>query len=468
MTEKAFVPELHDLGKLIAPDISGIPTTDGELMRHGRGAFGDINWQAWGVAEPTTLTWAAIRHHHDDGRGRTNDWRVLPSEVGPDWPTRVAVFLVTIADHLAATTGRALGERQPSLGRGPGDVYCLWRPGMAQELGASPFPIRDGKELQRALELVRRPRQSFESYRQAYGHSMMVRAEDMEQARGVTSLLSHLTLVGQYYRVLSEAVGVDTDMPGLSLAGQTANTVRAAERKWVGRLVRVQVRFHQQPVRPADLGVFDRLTDCHGALEHTYPNHLLFRAGDTLWLFLPGPEPGEGEAGLATQSMLDVYLAQGFYAEAHIREAPLKRLGVWFSREMARDLQQGLDQDLEQEEVRIHAEMEAVQAEIQALSTRMGELVIRIPEAASVEERQALGEKRSQLDHRKKEKAKTLHILEGELAEVRETMGGLPGSAFCQAANALSGRHPRDGRIRAALVRDLPNAAGTGAGVRYC
>lgn len=39
--DENFVPEMHDLGKLIVPGLTAVPTTDGKaLNRHGAGAFG--------------------------------------------------------------------------------------------------------------------------------------------------------------------------------------------------------------------------------------------------------------------------------------------------------------------------------------------------------------------------------------------------------------------------------------------
>jgi hypothetical protein len=56
-----FVPEMHDLGKLIAAGAT-VLTTDGKLKWHREGAFANVDWGAWGVDEPQTVTWAVICH----------------------------------------------------------------------------------------------------------------------------------------------------------------------------------------------------------------------------------------------------------------------------------------------------------------------------------------------------------------------------------------------------------------------
>jgi len=72
----------------------------------------------------------------------------------------------------------------------------------------------------------------------------------------------------------------------LALGGVEVRGVRKAEKEWVGRLVRAQVYFHQQPVRPADLGIFERLIESHNTMTRVYPDHLLFAIGNTLWLWV--------------------------------------------------------------------------------------------------------------------------------------------------------------------------------------
>ena len=330
-----FVPEMHDIGKLIEGGWCHL-TTDGESLRvhiEKGPSFDNLDWVVLNLEKLPfdNATWLAIVYHMD----RTTEWvrdlsEPLPKDITIGIEDRVRLFLTIIADHLAATTGRALGKEEKRVGAEEAEVHRLWNPGFADALeaepGIKPVPIANDEALRKAIELLKNET-DWGGYLEEYGPSMQICAEDKDAARRVTSLLSHSELLGKFYRVLEGAVELLDDPPRLALkglAGTEVTKVSEAEACWVGRLVRAVVKFHQQPVRPGDLGVFERLGKCHEAFGRVYPDNLLFASTDTLWLFLPGQD------GPPLNEVLKGYTQAGFYVECIVHQAALEDLTIRF------------------------------------------------------------------------------------------------------------------------------------------
>jgi len=212
--------------------------------------------------------------------------------------------------------------------------------------------------------------QNWAGYLAEYGSNMRACAEDKDAARRVTSLLSHSELTGKFYRVLEGAVKLLDNPPRLALDEVAVTKVSGAEAKWMGRLVRATVKFHQQPVRPADLGIFDHLQECHEVFAQAYPDNLLFASADTLWLFLPG----RNKPKLA--DVLKSYAEAGFYVECEVRTDTLGRLGVWFSEEVAAQVRQDLErqrQEAEQRTKELEEQITTLEEHYRALSLQIRE-----------------------------------------------------------------------------------------------
>jgi len=332
-----FVPEMHDLGKLCDKEsLGGVPTTDGKLVRvhvHGRrpkkgepvpdlSAFATVDWNTWGVKEPTSDTWAVVRHHGNPA------YRDLPDAAVPDLARRRRVFLTVLADHLAATVGRAVVNKYQAS-ENEMAVSVLWQRRRGR---AEPMPIRTPAKLEQALNLVDSAT-NFGAFEARYGNDMRRVPEDKNALRSVTSLLSHLVLTGKFCRLLEKATTLGSDKQGrpcLVMDERRARSTEEAERTWRGRLVRAEIRFHQQPARVGDLNVFERLQQAHAAFAEVHPDHLLFRSANTLWLFLPGAGK-EGQPAL--HELLRPYTDAGFYALCRVQERALRSLGVWMSEE---------------------------------------------------------------------------------------------------------------------------------------
>ncbi|MDP3104781.1 MAG: hypothetical protein Q8M95_09260, partial [Candidatus Methanoperedens sp.] len=83
MTEDAFVPELHDIGKLI--DWKNVGQ---DIKGH---TFDKVKWQNLGIREPSNKTWHGITEHHEK-KGN------------------IDIFLLGLSDQMASSISRAFSK----------------------------------------------------------------------------------------------------------------------------------------------------------------------------------------------------------------------------------------------------------------------------------------------------------------------------------------------------------------------
>ncbi len=345
-----FVPEMHDIGKLIPTNIQ-VDLTEGQTLKShdDKGpSFRNLDWAKFGAIAPTNATWLGVIYHIDKITGWVRDLQESPIGFSVSDEDRARLFLLVLADHLAATAGRALSGAEGG-GVSLQHVHRLWHPNYAKALRAADGknveaePINNVGELRRMLQWISTDPADEREFEIRHKLSLLCKPEDEGTPRNVTSLYSHSWLTGKFYRVLEHYVTLKTDPLRLEFNQQPVTVIvqREQERKikpiptaeqdWVCCLVRASVHFPQQPVRPADLGVFDRLNDAHKAFAATFPDNLLFAAGDDLWLFAP-PEPL-----LSLAELFKPFTERGFYVTAAIKQAVLADLKVWSTAEGLQD-----------------------------------------------------------------------------------------------------------------------------------
>jgi hypothetical protein len=326
-----LVPELHDVGKLvdeeaIASAISGWP----QRWKHTFTTRRDepIDLKALGLPQPCNATWYGVVNHHPErlsNGSRLSDpnvglWREDPeaAKIAPQ------LLLLRVADHLASSTSRVLArDAVVSAGRtSTSDTRrCLWS-GAGTSKTVSLIRTRD--QLVELLTLLSSDPADASGFFDRYGDRLGMIPEDKAFPRNVTTLATHVRLVGQYYRALrrhSSERSAGTRR-SLDYAGISAESVTEIEERWVFRIVRCRLRFQAIPARLRDLGVFQRAEAILGDLERdkNTGDLVLFRTFDDLWLFVPREEV------LPIRRVLQPLLDAGVEVDARVHEAPLGTL----------------------------------------------------------------------------------------------------------------------------------------------
>ena len=327
-------PELHDFGKIISHDIDDFPKTNQEkIVWHGPNSFANVDWNALGRAAPTNPSWLGAVHHHDAQYASLTD-SPAPDEFKAD------IVLLMIADNLAATSSRAVGEDEKNALR-LGDkelhyvVQTLWNPPQNHD-PADWTPIKTKQDALELIELIRRD--DAEQFRARYQTFLPNIPEEKNPPAVVTSLETHMRLVNKYYAVLKRHVHIvyeGTTPRALEYNGVRVTNRAAAKSQWTFELVKGKLSFPQMPARVRDLHVFAVMEKhTRALLESKFSDYILFHTTDTLYLFLPQ----DGSVNL--QEIFQNYLDDGFYVELEQIALPLNELTLTPKGEKGRALRQ--------------------------------------------------------------------------------------------------------------------------------
>lgn len=394
-----FVPEMHDLGKLAIREIAG-----------DNHAYTRVDWSKF--TEPQNLTWYGIKYHMHPEELR--ELKQLPPQSLPstlqDPGKRKTLFLLILADHLAATVGRA--EEKGGKAKTTPLRYKLWQPDYVKRKHASPEPICDDTSLRKALGLVSRDPIDAGDFFRTYHDSLLAKGEDKTAPNNVTSLYSHLELTGKFFRALEKDVVLSKDPLALSLEGETVTSVSEADNRWVHRMVIARVKFHQQPVRPADLMVFERFALCKHEFEKSYPDNLLFSTADALWLFLPG------RSKPSLEDMLRVFTDAGFYVECELQSAATKGLSA-IETDSQMSMLQDSREDLRRRENEVCLELYKSIELIEWLNTEIDKLN-RGLKKATAGERRNLGKQKEQAVYWRGELEEQIRNIDEDLKDAEE------------------------------------------------
>lgn len=221
---RPLVPELHDVGKLwritdeirVALELGDLASQEAMRILPGK----------LGLVEPKTDTWRGIVEHTSDQP--TSD---------------VSVLLLKAADHAGSSL------RGPKELKIMGAVqYCsvhrLWNPADQQDIA-----LLTSKDDLTSLLLWLATDPDADDLFQRYGPVLDTRPEELMPPLNVTSLASHLTIVGKIYRFLYQRRDRYAKATG----------AKDVEKKPVD-LVKARVVFAQQIVRTRDMALFDILS----------------------------------------------------------------------------------------------------------------------------------------------------------------------------------------------------------------
>jgi hypothetical protein len=211
-----LAPEIHDALKLT-------------ILKHN---FEDF--QPFLSAAPNTRTWRGVCQHHCDERF-------------PEYPTDRDTFLLHMADGLAASFSR---HPQNIRHDTQWTVHRIWNPSQS----AADQRLTEPHEIAGMLKyLASDP--GFDDFFSQYEGIFKTRAEDAQPGMNVTTLETHVRLVGRFYRFLRNAKAVNvTDEEVARAATQGFKGVEQLrekkKREWHLHVIRCRIRRSPIPSAP--------------------------------------------------------------------------------------------------------------------------------------------------------------------------------------------------------------------------
>jgi len=320
MSDKPYIAEFHDLAKLLDKDALGAL---GIKVRGQR--FDGIDYGASSLSKPACPSWYAPY---------CEDLKDLDSKVARDCGKWAAdVFLTRIADRLASSF--RLTEFEEPIDKRT-RTLAGWRKIWKDQIESPDWGgslISSKEAFCSLLEFWDRCANSDEVI-EYFKRALSAIPEDKAPPYNITSLHSHLRLVGMIYRVLRGAV--KTLPAGLSLGGKDVSQATqamggrvdgSARGNWIGTLTLVDVGIRQHLSRLRDLNVFVKREHIMREIESTFPDHVLYRTPDSLLLFTVSG------GGVEPRHLIAPLLQEGFPLGVQHLEAELELLVSDFERQ---------------------------------------------------------------------------------------------------------------------------------------
>jgi len=248
-----LIPELHDCLKL---------TT----LQHN---FSDFD--RFFKFTPVTRTWQGVLQHHCK----------IPKKDGeafPAFPTDRETFLLHMADSIASNFSR---HEQNYKGENAFVLHKIWNPHEVKE----DLRLKSDDEIIKLLKFYSSD-PTFEELVREYGYILKSRAEDAKSGKNITSLLTHLTLTGKFYRFFKNSKVLTVDSAELipELGKIHALTVSKSN-KWQIYFMLCKLNFNQQPFRARDLNIFELLEDTMNAIAERFHDNILFASSEEFLIF---------------------------------------------------------------------------------------------------------------------------------------------------------------------------------------
>ncbi len=332
-----FIPELHDIGKLVDEKVKDEVKNKNKIEKAWGGhVFVDFDFQKFGISQPTSPSWWGQYHHKIKNNKNINDWDAIPQKF------RLSLFLLILADHLASSVSRTTLERYPGIpklmpknvGLKEG-IYKLWNKNFYRKMEEkkkfwAAFKTTDDlKILFNEIENC----QAGEEFLNKYKEYLLLTPEDKSIPRNITSLYTHVELVGKIYRVLEKNTRLITesnDAIAIEYNGEKVKTIKEAEGgrrttgntdidkgKWQARLIKCWIKFPYSFVRLHDINLLRKRKELINSIANYYKDEVIFATSDFITLFLPPNHDLE--------KILKPLLDWGFYIEV---EETLADLGI--------------------------------------------------------------------------------------------------------------------------------------------
>ena len=262
-----LVPEIHDILKLC--ENTKLPGAKGAVAPH---THPDLVYKHVRIENQT---WEGVcKHHHGERFGT--------------FPDTSNLFLLHIADRLAAGVSRALTEHKLGADAwkryGIDDkVFKLWKNSFV-DIKRDKRHIRP-LNLNTIIEFIA-TNPTAKEYFEEYGSYLPIRAESATLGTNITSLYTHSKLTGQFYRILKKA-GYSVEDNRLSSRETVGDIYNEKIKKWTLKVVRCKVNFSQKPFRVRDLNIFRILKEIRRRIGEELGDYVLFSTFDEFLFVLP-------------------------------------------------------------------------------------------------------------------------------------------------------------------------------------
>jgi len=312
--EKDFIAELHDIGKLLDKDCPELKKYN--LTGH---TFEEFDFAQFSIKKPNSPSWWVQYHHkikEEEDLNTGTSWGDIKSEYRPD------LFLLKLSDHLASSISRAL-PRLGSAGESEG-VLKLWNYKFYENEKSkgkywAAFKSEDDlKKLFEIIDTVTSPEDFLSQFRK----NLLLTPEDKSKPRNITSLCTHLELVGKIYRVLKKHCEIKRENElKLKLNGGTVKTIKEAEggnrtegnqnvdkgKIWRARFVKCYIKYPHSFVRLQDINLIIKMIELVKNFVNQYKDYVMFYTFESISLFLP--------IGIKIKEMFKDFLDNGFFIE---------------------------------------------------------------------------------------------------------------------------------------------------------
>ncbi|MGH9453151.1 MAG: hypothetical protein ACRD2O_04185, partial [Terriglobia bacterium] len=247
-----LVPEFHDALKL---------TT----LKHNFEDFGPYSSQA-----PNTRSWRGVCQHHCEERF-------------PEYPSDRDTFLLHMADGLAAGFSR---HPQNIRHDTQWTVHRLWNP--SQKI--TDERLVDPPQIAAMLRYLAEGDPDFERFFERYRHIFQTRAEDAHPGMNITTLETHVRLVGRFYRFLRNARMVSVTDEEVERAASrgfeaVARLREQKKREWHLHTIRCRIQMLISPFRARDMNAFECLGQFLQQVRRQLADNLLFSDAEELLLY---------------------------------------------------------------------------------------------------------------------------------------------------------------------------------------
>ncbi|WP_421078524.1 hypothetical protein Mjas_04285 [Methanothermococcus sp. Ax23] len=322
MINKQFIPELHDIGKLVDDKVKeDIKNLNGKPWKGHcfvNFDFQELRNKGYYLTKSSSPSWLGQYHHEVDNRMDINEWDKEIPEI-----CRYYVFLLILADNIASSVSRAISDKDGfeelkeisledvNLNKG---VYKPWNTTFydnMEKTGKYWAAFNNIDNLKKVFEEIDNCN-SGKDFLNKYKENLLLTPEDKSILRNITSLYAHVELVGKIYRVLMKNTRFNIESDGsitIEYDEEKAKTINDAKNNWEWRLVKCWIRFPHSFVRLRDINLLKKRNELINYLTNKFEDEILFATSDFVILFLPLNQD--------LKEIFKPFLDYGFYIEVN-------------------------------------------------------------------------------------------------------------------------------------------------------